>query len=101
MCYKLDRVGHGDDIIKCVERWIKAVDYLEQKGKKKEKRNVYRAVKWLQGSLERSYTQFNSDETSAVWEKQVKRVEAEHLKRKSGSAAGLWRFIHPLSFVMC
>lgn len=49
----------------------------------------------MQGSLERSYTQFNSDETSAVWEKQVKRVEAEHLKRKSGSAAGLWRFIHP------
>lgn len=45
--------------------------------------------------MERSYTQFNSDETSAVWEKQVKRVEAEHLKRKSGSAAGLWRFIHP------
>lgn len=40
MCYKLDRVGHGDDIIKCVERWIKAVDYLEQKGgeKKKEKK---------------------------------------------------------------
>lgn len=36
MCNKIDRVGHGDDIIKCVERWIKAVDYLEQKGKKKK-----------------------------------------------------------------
>lgn len=63
-CYKLDRVGHGDDIIKCVERWIKAVDSLEQ-----NEDDVYRAVKWVQGSLE---CPFNSDETSAVWEKQVK-----------------------------
>lgn len=31
MCYKLDTVGHGVDIIKCFQRWIKAVDYLEQK----------------------------------------------------------------------
>lgn len=76
MCYKLDRAGHGEDIIKCVERWIKALYYLEQKeeGKKKE-RNVFKAVKWVQGSLECSYTRFNSDETSVIWEKQVKRVE--------------------------
>lgn len=82
-------------MVKCVERWIKAVDYLEQKKGKKEMSTGQQ--KWLQGSLECSDTPFNSDETSAVGEKRVKGVEAEHLKRKSGSAAGLWCFIRPYS----